>query len=292
MSEWPGWAAGWTAPVDVQHATVAPGAVAGLAALLDADPALATVGQPLPLLWHWVALAEWPPMSSVGADGHPATGGFMPPTPYPRRMWLGVNVEVAAAPTIGAPVVVERAVTDITEKNGSGGTFALVAVTTTVRASDGAPLLVETTRFAYRPATEITPATTAVGPIAVAQGRWLDRAGNHWSARPNPVVLTRYSALSANGHRIHYDLPYARQVEGYPNLLVHGPLMATIVAEVARREHPDRELVGFGCRAQRPYFLGRPAAITVTEADDGTADLALCDDETASPNLTATVTFA
>jgi 3-methylfumaryl-CoA hydratase len=290
VSEWPDWAAGWTPPVDVQHATVSPEAVAGLAALLDADPELARAGQPLPLLWHWVALAAWPPMLEIGADGHPATGGFMPPTPYPRRMWLGVNLEVAAAPVIGTPVVVERTVSEITEKSGATGAFALVAVITTIRATDGAPLLVETTRFAYRPATEVTSSTEIVEPGEVAEGRWLDHDESGWSARPNPVVLTRYSALTANGHRIHYDLPYATQVERYPNLLVHGPLMATIVAEVARRTDPDRELVGFSCRAQRPYFLGNPATITITEADDDAVELSLTDDTAAAPNLTATVT--
>jgi 3-methylfumaryl-CoA hydratase len=291
VSGWPDWAAGWTAPVEVQSANVAPDAVAGLAALLDADVAIAAPGAPLPLLWHWVALAAWPPMRDVGPDGHPATGGFMPPTPYPRRMWLGVTVEVAAAPAIGLPVVVERTVTDITEKSGSTGTFALVEVTATMRAADGAPLLVETTRFAYRAAVEVSPTNSAIEPVAVTAGEWLTGAGSQWSARPDPVVLARYSALTANGHRIHYDLPYAAQVEGYPNLLVHGPLMATLLAEVARRTNPGRQLTSFTCRAQRPYFLGTPATITAVSAGD-TVELALTNDASAAPNLTATVTLA
>ena len=292
MSGWPDWAAGWTAPVERWTATVAVEAVAGLAALLDADPAMATPGQPLPLLWHWVALASWPPMREVGPDGHPATGGFMPPTPYPRRMWLGVTVEAAAAPVIGTPVIVERTVSDIAEKAGNSGSFALVSVTTTVRADDGAPLLVETTRFAYRPPVEVSPAHSPLDPVAHTGGEWLTGDGSQWVARPDPVVLARYSALTANGHRIHYDLPYASQVEGYPNLLVHGPLMATLLAEVARRTNPDRRLIGVSCRAERPYFLGAPAAITVTNSDDSTVDLGLGNDPSSGANMTATVTLA
>lgn len=291
MTAWPEWAAGWTPPVETQNLTVSAEAVAGLAALLDADPALATAGAALPLLWHWVALAVWPPMRTVGPDGHPATGGFMPPAPYPRRMWLGVSIEAATPPTIGSRVSVERTVSDITEKSGASGSFALVTVITTVRAADGAPLIVETTRFAYRPATEITPSTAAVAPTSVLEGKWLTGSGSDWTATPEPVVLARYSALTANGHRIHYDLPYATQVEGYPNLLVHGPLMATVVAEVARRSRPDRPMVRFSCRAQRPYFLGTPASVAITHSTDDSVDLELSNDLAAGPNLTATATF-
>lgn len=292
MSTWPDWAAGWVPPVETQSVTVSAEAVLGLAALLDADLALAAPGTPLPLLWHWVALAVWPPMRTVGPDGHPATGGFMPPSPYPRRMWLGVSIEAATAPTVGSRVSIERTVTDISEKTGGSGPFALVMVTTTVRAEDGAPLIVETTRFAYRPTTEDTPSTGPVTPRPVVEGEWLTGSDTDWAANPNPVVLTRYSALTANGHRIHYDLPYATQVEGYPNLLVHGPLMATVAAEVARRSHPDRTMVGFSCRARRPYFLGTPATITATSSGDDTVELELSNDQAAGPNLTATVTFA
>jgi 3-methylfumaryl-CoA hydratase len=183
-----------------------------------------------------------------------------------------------------------------------------VTVTTTVTATDSAPLLVEIARFAYRPATApgapgapaappAPPAprdSTAPRPLDVGSGEWLTNADGIWTARPNPVVLARYSALTANGHRIHYDLPYATQVEGYPSLLVHGPLMATIVSESVRRDHPDRELVGFTCRAQRPYFLGSDATIRLAGSADDRVELELSDGagEVGSPaNLTATVTM-
>lgn len=295
----PAWAAGWTAPVDRQQVTVAPQPVAGLAALLDADPSISALGAPLPLLWHWAALAQWPPMRLAGPDGHPTTGGFMPPAPYPRRVWLGVTVEVSSPPAVGAEVTVEQTVTGIVEKEGKDGRFAIVTVSTTVTSPADEPLLVEAARIAYRPAAPAAePASRAgtAGPSAleVTPGGWLARDEDGWTARPNPVVLMRYSALTANGHRIHYDMPYSTQVEGYPSVLVHGPLMATIVAESVRRDHPGRELVGFSCRAQRPYFLGSEATLRVTASAADEVEIALSDTAggpDARPNLTATVTL-
>lgn len=268
MTEWPEWLSGWTPVVEQLTMTVAPAPVAGLAAMLDTDPELAETGAPLPALWHWVALSEWPLGSAVGPDGHPAPGGFMPPTPYSRRMWLGASIDVITAPAIGAEVAVERAVSDVVEKTGTTGTFAIVTVTTDIRSPTGDPLLLERNQFAYR-----SPATGAPPPPArpVAQGAlnpWFARTADGWRFTPDPVLLMRYSALSANGHRIHYDVPYVTEVEGYPNLLVHGPLMATMLAEAVRRDHPGRDTSRFACRATRPFFLGTTATIRSTTNGD------------------------
>lgn len=276
MSEWPEWATSWTPVVEKLTMTVAPAPVAGLAATLDIDPGLAGPGTPLPALWHWVALSAWPLGSTLGPDGHPAPGEFMPPTPYPRRMWLGASLDVVRPPIVGAEVVAERTVSDVIEKTGTTGPFAIVTVMTDIRSADGEPLLSERNQFAYR-----SPAPGAPPAVAtpVAQGAlkpWFTPNADGWQFTPDPVLLMRYSALSANGHRIHYDVPYVTEVEGYPNLLVHGPLMATILAEAVRRDHPDRDITQFSCRATRPFFLGTSTTIRSTK-DGNAVHLALCD---------------
>jgi len=271
----PSWASGWAPTVESRSAAISAHPVAGLAALLDAEPDLATPGAPLPPLWHWVALSQWPPGSHVGPDGHPRTGGFLPATPYPRRMWVGTAVELASAPAIGSDVVVDREVTDLVEKSGKQGDFALVTVTTTIRSSTGEPLVVERNQLAYRqPA-----AAGGAEQLATPAGPWLSRAGaDAWRFAPDPVMLMWFSALTANAHRIHYDAPYATGVEGYPSLLVHGPLMAMILGEVVRRDDADRILASISVRALRPMYLGMTATITRTSdttlalgADDGPA---------------------
>jgi 3-methylfumaryl-CoA hydratase len=277
MTEWPDWTAGWTPVVEQLTTTVAPAPVAGLAAMLDTDPAVAEPGSPLPLLWHWVALSAWPLGSVVGPDGHPAPGGFIPPTPYSRRMWLGASLEVARAPIIGAEVTVERAVSDVVEKSGTTGTFAIITVTTDIRTTTGDPLLLERNQFAYRSPATGTPPTPSRPVAQGALNPWFARSADGWRFTPDPVLLMRYSALSANGHRIHYDVPYVTEVEGYPNLLVHGPLMATMLAEAVRRDYPDRAVAHFVCRATRPFFLGTSATIRST-ADGDAVSLKVHDD--------------
>lgn len=263
---WPDWTGGWRPSVETVTTAVAPAPVAGFAAMLDAGTHLADPGTPLPALWHWIALAAWPAGSAVGADGHPPPGGFMPPVPYPRRMWLGVVVDIAAPPAVGAEVVVSRTVSDVVAKTGKSGPFAVVTVTTDVTSSTGEPLLREQAQFGYRSAADRPPAATP-HPAAHGAGRpWLSRVGQGWRFAPDPVMLMRFSALTANSHRIHYDVPYATAVEGYPDLLVHGPLMATMIAEAVRRDQPAGRVARFECRALRPFFLGGAATIHATTA--------------------------
>jgi 3-methylfumaryl-CoA hydratase len=201
-----------------------------------------------------------------------------------------------ASTPIGSDVVVERTTVDVTEKSGAGGEFAIVTVRTSVNRDDGQQLITEDTQFAYRPESAQGAGSQPVTPLAmpVTQGPWLTRGDDAWEVRPNPVVLARFSALTANGHRIHYDVPYVTQVEGYPNLLVHGPLMATVLAEVARRTHPDRALRSFSCRARRPFFLGGVGVVHVSEPGDPNLDLSLVEaiGSDAGPFMTASVTYA
>jgi 3-methylfumaryl-CoA hydratase len=240
-----------------------------------------------------VALSAWPLGSALGPDGHPAPGGFMPPTPYSRRMWLGASLVVTDAPTIGGEVAVERTVSDVVEKTGSAGRFAIVTVTTDIRSTAAEPLLLEHHQFAYRSPAAGAPPTPSRPVAQGALNPWFARSGDGWRFTPDPVLLMRYSALSANGHRIHYDVPYVTEVEGYPNLLVHGPLMATMLAEAVRRDQPGREVAGFSCRATRPFFLGSSATIGSTTNGDAVS-LELRDDsgpQDGVPFMTATVSM-
>lgn len=271
--------------VEKLTATVAAPPIAGLAAMLDADPASADTGRPLPVLWQWVALSAWPFGSALGPDGHPAPGGFMPPTPYPRRMWLGASVDVTKAPVIGSEVVIERTVSEVLEKTGSTGRFAIVTVSTGITTAAGDPLLIEHARFGYRSPSGATRPTPGRPVAHGAINPWFAKVDGGWRFSPDPVMLMRYSALTANGHRIHYDVPYVTEVEGYPNLLVHGPLMATMLAEAVRRDLPDREVARFECRARQPFFLGRSATVRSTQ-DGNTVNLQLQEDVDAGAGAT------
>jgi 3-methylfumaryl-CoA hydratase len=286
----PSWAADWIPVTESLVTTIAAHPVAGLAAMLDSDVNIGEPGRPLPPLWHWAALSQWPRASTIGSDGHPRTGGFLPATPYPRRMWVGTRVEVHEAPTIGAAVTTERRVESLVEKSGRQGSFALVTVRLDIGTTDGRPLLTEHTQLAYRaPA----PATTPVPEPGSEREPlpWLRRLAEwDWQFAPDSVMLMMFSALTANAHRIHYDVPYARGVEGYPDLLVHGPLMAMILSEVVRREQPERQVATIGFRALRPMYRGDPATIrrTSVDAEDLNLELGQADGE---PNMSVTVTF-
>lgn len=204
VSTLPTWAADWTPTIESRQTTISAHPVAGLASLLDADPEVAADGALLPPLWHWVALSEWPAGSSVGPDGHPRTGGFLPATPYPRRMWVGTSIEVATPPTIGSEVIVEREVTSLVEKSGKQGDFALVTVETTIRSVGGKVLVTERNQLAYR---QPAPAS-APSELTAPDGPWLSRREDwSWTFAPDPVMLMWFSALTANAHRIHYDVP-------------------------------------------------------------------------------------
>jgi 3-methylfumaryl-CoA hydratase len=291
----PDWVGNWVPVTESTTTAVAASPVSGLADLLDVPDAeiLTATGTPLPLLWHWAALSEWSPAHLLRRDGHPRPSGFMPPMPHPRRMWLGTSVQVTAAPIIGETVVVDRRVSELVEKHGRQGPFALLTVATTVRAPDQSLMLAEQTQFAYRGGSTSGAAVDLVeagdhGPPMSQNAAW------DWRFTPSAVTLMTFSAATANTHRIHYDLPYAQRVEGYPNLLVHGPLMAVVLAEVVRRELPDAAPRSFTCRATRPMFLGTAAHVMQLPAttDDGRGvSVALVDvaGDPASPFMRADV---
>jgi 3-methylfumaryl-CoA hydratase len=185
-------------------------------------------------------------------------------------MWTGSDIEIHRAPVIGESVSVERSVTAVVEKTGRRGAFALVTVGTMLRVNSQ-PAVTESVTLAYLPANP-SAATDSIPMLEPAQPRiasWLRREDAWcWRMQPDPVVLMWFSALTANPHRIHYDRSYARYVEGHPDLLVQGPLMALVLAEVGRRERPDATVMNVSCRARRPLTVGTAARTRLTSPPD------------------------
>ncbi len=233
---------------------VSPGMVRGLAATLDmAEPHGA-----LPPLWHWMLFADWVPASGLGEDGHPRRGGFLPPLhDLPRRMWAGGRIAFHAPLHAGDAVDRRSTILSVTEKAGGSGKLVFVTVKHEISGPRG-PVLTEEQDIVYR-GTEgeaVKPGEPA-SPIDALAAR---------EVRPDPVLLFRYSALTGNGHRIHYDADYVRDVEGYPGLIVHGPLQATWMAMLAAELGP---LGRFAFRGRRPAFAGSPLQVEAWRADKG-----------------------
>ncbi len=224
--------------------TVAPHLLQGLAATLGL-----AVPDHLPPLWHWMLFQDWVTPDRLGPDGHPKRGGFLPPVhDLPRRMWAGGRVRFLAPLHAGDAVSRRSTILSVTEKHGGSGRLVFVTVAHMIEGPNG-PAIEEQQDIVYRGAEGA--ATKPADPAATAPPD--ARRGTVW---PDPVLLFRYSALTGNGHRIHYDLDYVRGTEGYPGLVVHGPLQATWLAGLLA----DRKVATFSFRGLRPAFHGAPLA--------------------------------
>ncbi|WP_439596979.1 FAS1-like dehydratase domain-containing protein [Falsiroseomonas sp.] len=218
----------------------------------------ATLGRPvpevLPPLWHWMFFQDWVMPEGIGPDGHPKRGGFLPPVhDLPRRMWAGGRLRFHPVP-LHADDVVTRTSTILKVEEKSGGSGRLVFVTVGHLLHGPAGLALEEEQdIVYRGAEG-----AAVKPGAAAPD-WPGAATA--TVLPDPVMLFRYSALTGNGHRIHYDHPYVTGEEGYPGLVVHGPLQATLMAQHALDHAPGQRLHSFAFRGRRPAFDGRALTI-------------------------------
>ncbi len=216
-----------------------------LAAMLDHDRSL-DVGDALPLPWHWLYFLETPLQSRTGEDGHALRGGFLPPVPLPRRMWAAGAVQRHAPLRIGAMAEKTSTIKSVESKAGKSGALVFVNVEHTLR-QGGDICLVEAQSIVYRdlPA---GPAPLPAGEAAPTDADWRAKI------QPDPVLLFRYSALTFNGHRIHYDRDYAVSQEFYPALVVHGPLLATLLLDLLTRHVHDADVAEFRFRAVRPTF--------------------------------------
>ena len=241
----------WVGRSDTVHDIIGATPVVALTATLDHPAAPVLPGSALPTLWHWLYFLPMHRQSEIGADGHAKRGGFMPPVPLPRRMWAGSQFEFHAPVRVGDAVARTSTITDVTQKQGRSGKLVFVAVRHELRcnsaAADSQPALVELHDIVYREAKQ--PADVEPTPVAAATGATWQRV-----IMPDAVLLFRYSALTFNGHRIHYDRKYVTEVEGYPGLIVHGPLIATLLMDLLRRNAPEAQVASFKFKAVRPTF--------------------------------------
>ncbi len=272
----------------VAEAILEPAPVQGLAALFDDGLDVPGRGDLLPPLWHWVALPAWPVASLTGPDGHPLTGGFLPDVGKPRRMFAGGRVDFLAPLRVGSMVRREDRVLSVTPKSGRQGEFVLVQVETRILDEEQRLALVEVQDIIYRdaPPPVEDPAPRATAAQAVVPALVTEVRGS-WRFCSDPTKLFRFSAVTGNAHRIHYDHPYATGMEGYPGLVVHGPLMTLALAEVVRLSSrgPVRTLVH---RNVRPLFCGEEAEI-VREQSDHSWELGLQRDGTTRSTLAVEV---
>lgn len=236
---------------------------AALSATLDRPAERPSVGTPLPALWHWLYFLPLYRQSEVGPDGHARRGGFLPPVPLPRRMWAGSQFEFHAPLRIGDALIRTSTIHDVTEKDGRSGPLVFVKVRHEIRREgETAVALTEFHDIVYRDLAK---------PDDVAPPPKPAPATSAWAARwvPDDVLLFRYSALTFNGHRIHYDRKYVTEMEGYPGLVVHGPLVATLLLDLLRHKLPDAEVARFEFRAVRPVFDIHPFSVCGEPQPDG-----------------------
>jgi 3-methylfumaryl-CoA hydratase len=222
---------------------------AALAATLDhPDTLRPAAGTPLPPLWHWLYFLPIAAQSDIGPDGHPKRGGFMPPVPLPRRMWAGSDFEFHEPLQVGDALSRTSTIIDVKEKSGRTGSLIFVKVRHEIRRNGAEKVaLTEHHNIVYRAAAE--PGDVPPPPQAApAESAWQRQIV------PDDVLLFRYSALTFNGHRIHYDRKYVTEVEGYPGLIVHGPLIATLLMDLLRRQQPEANVLRFEFKAVRPTF--------------------------------------
>ncbi|MFQ5516545.1 MAG: MaoC family dehydratase N-terminal domain-containing protein [Acidimicrobiia bacterium] len=225
-----------------------------LAATLDIDAAFSD-GDPLPPMWHWLFCLPEAPRSVLGVDGHPRRGGFLPPVPLQRRMFAGGDTRFEASLRVGDVVQRRSRVEDVVAKQGRWGPLVLVTVTHDI-SRRGAVAVRERQTLVYTDATPAPDEGETAPPAAV------------WArdVPTDPVLLFRFSALTFNSHRIHYDAAYAKEVEAYPGPVVHGPLTALLLLDLMRRHSPRRP-VRFGFRALAPVFVGDTVSLRGTPGD-------------------------
>jgi 3-methylfumaryl-CoA hydratase len=209
-------------------------------------------GDALPPLWQWIYFWHAVPAAELDADGHPARGGFMPPVDLPQRVWAGCRMTLHRPLRLGRAASRRATVTDVQAKHARSGPVVIVTLRQVYGDGDG-DCIAEDVDIAYRPtARDDEPPPGAPAP---GDAHW------QWRLTPDAALLFRYSALTFNAHRIHYDRDYAVGVARYPGLLVHGPLLATLMAELVRRERPAMGLRTFSCRARRPCMVDAPLTV-------------------------------
>jgi 3-methylfumaryl-CoA hydratase len=229
-------------------------------AMLDDEATALREGDALPPLWHWFHFLPRAAQARLDDDGHPRRGDFLPPIPYPRRMFAGARVQLHRPLVIGVPAQREARIGNVVLKSGKSGPLAFVTVALRF-IQHGALCIEEEQDIVYR-----MPGDPGSAPVAAS---WPTVPETSWTQvlQPDSRLLFRFSALTFNAHRIHYDRTYAREVEGYPGLVVHGPLMAVLLAQLVRRSS-SRPMRSFDFRGVAPAFdLGPLRLVGIPEGD-------------------------
>ncbi len=237
---------GWIGKTEVTHDQVTIAPLKALSATLDRHDPAPALGDPIPPLWHWLYFLPAHQQAEIGPDGHARRGGFLPPVPLPRRMWAGSRFEFINPLRVGDAVTRISLIEDVRVKSGKTGPLVFVVVRHEINTAAGLALR-EWHDIVYREMPSATDALPATQP-APQHSDW------HRKIVPDSVLLFRYSALTFNGHRIHIDRSYAMNVEGYPGLIVHGPLLATLLIDLLRRNRPDAQVQAFRFKALQPLF--------------------------------------
>jgi 3-methylfumaryl-CoA hydratase len=272
----------WVGRTEIVPDDVSPMHAAAIAATLDAGHTAVASGDALPALWHWCYFLPRVAQHALDEDGHPQRGGFMPPVPYPRRMFAGARMAFHAPLRIGQPATRHGEIRDINLKSGRSGSLAFVTVAYRVMQND-VLCIEEEQDIVYREPGAPIGAAVPVAPEPLAAGEWSR------TITPDSRLLFRFSALTFNAHRIHYDRDYAMRIEGYPGLVVHGPLTAMLLTALVRAKDA-RPIARFSFRGVSPLFDGAPCRLVVTPNGAGAAMRAEAADGTLA--LSATVDFA
>ncbi|MDD5029834.1 MAG: MaoC family dehydratase N-terminal domain-containing protein [Rhodoferax sp.] len=275
----------WTGNTESEDDVITAAPMRGQAALLDRDDAPPAPGNALPPLWHWLYFLPQQRQSELGPDGHARRGGFLPPVPLPRRMWAGSHLSwVPDNPLrVGDAVQRRSSVGSVAHKHGRSGDLIFVRVDHALHNAQGLALT-ESHDIVYRAAAQ--PGDPAPVPLLAAT----DAAWQH-EVVPDAVLLFRYSALTFNGHRIHYDRAYVTDVEGYPGLVVHGPLIATQLLDLVRRHASRAFVTGFDFKLLRPTFDLHPYRLHGQPAADGQSVLVWASDQQGFLTLQGCVTL-
>ncbi len=250
----------WIGRSESYRDRVTPTPMAALSATLDRDDPPPRAGDPVPPLWHWLYFLPTARASELGPDGHAKRGGFLPPIPLPNRMFAGGRYRFERPLHVGDEIARQSRILDVSAKTGRSGPLLFVVMRHEISSAEGLALVEEhdiVYREGHRPGDAAPPKTTS--PDVATWRREIS---------VDDVLLFRYSALTFNGHRIHYDRRYATEVEGYPGLVVHGPLVATLLLELLRNHLPQARLVEFSFRAVRPIFDVGPFFVCGTPKGD------------------------
>jgi 3-methylfumaryl-CoA hydratase len=253
----------WVGKAQTLGDDITAASVRALSATLDRDDPAPLPGTALPPLWHWLYFLPQARQSELGPDGHARRGGFLPPVPLPRRMWAGGRLQWMQDNPLRVGEAARRIsrIESVTHKAGRSGDLLFVLVKHEVHNATGLAIT-EEHDIVYRAAAQ--PGDPVPAPVAAEQG-----AGWQREIVPDDVLLFRYSALTFNGHRIHYDRRYVTEVEGYPGLIVHGPLIATLLVDLLRRHAPDAFIKSFNFKAVRPTFDLQPFRLNGQPSEDG-----------------------